>query len=181
MPKTADSGTLAGADVTESVPFGPVEIFLHPGQSYVATQPAILKMILGSCVGVFLFDPLAAIGAACHFMLPRSAEGVTSPRYGEVAVPDLIQKAIASGCARFRLQARVFGGASMLGAWRGLHGNSIGLIGERNVAIAVELLAKASIPIVAKNVFGEQGRKVAMISDTGENLHEFVSNAGAMR
>jgi hypothetical protein len=37
------------------------EIFLHPGQQHVAASPALLKMILGSCAGVFLFDRALAI------------------------------------------------------------------------------------------------------------------------
>lgn len=47
------------------------QIYLHPGQQYIAASPTLLKMILGSCAGVFLFDSLLAIGGATHYMLPR--------------------------------------------------------------------------------------------------------------
>jgi chemotaxis protein CheD len=159
----------------ETAPTKLPEVYLHPGQNHVATNPAILKMILGSCAGVFFFDAVLAIGAATHFMLPRHGAGVPSPRYGDVAIAELLAKLRALGSRH--IEAKVFGGASMLSALRGLPGNGFGQIGQKNVEISLELLAQEGIPITDKNVFGDRGRKVAMASHTGEITLDFVKAA----
>jgi len=151
------------------------ETYLHPGQSHVAVNPVVLKMILGSCAGVFLFNPILAISGATHFMLPRHEAGQPSPRYGDVAIAGLLEKFLALGSKPQNIQAKVFGGASMLVALRDVQGAHFGHIGQRNVETALDILAQASIPVVEKNVFGNRGRKVSMVSDTGQIAHEFVS------
>jgi len=160
------------------------EIYLHPGQNYVATTPVILKMILGSCAGVFLFDSVFAIGGATHFMLPRHGAGPATPRYGDVAIADLLEKfrVLGSGHDRhMNVQAKVFGGASMLSALRDLRTGRIGHIGQRNVETAIEILTQASIAVVEKSVLGDCGRKVSMISNTGEMTLELVRSADGKR
>ena len=144
------------------------EIYLHPGQQYIATAPTLLKMILGSCAGVFLFDRQLAIGGATHFMLPRHGTGPATPRYGDVAVSDLVRRFSALGSDRKNLQARIFGGGSMLSALRNMPGSQMGHIGQRNVEIAIEILAGEAIRIVDRDVLGNLGRMVSMVSNTGE-------------
>jgi chemotaxis protein CheD len=157
------------------------EVYLHPGQSHVAASPITLKMILGSCAGVFLFDPTLGIGGATHFMLPHHAEGQLSARYGDIAISELLGKVWALGSGRRNIQAKVFGGASMLAALRDHGGVHIGQIGRRNIEIALEILGRESIAIVEKDVFGNQGRKVSMVSNTGEIALEVMSNADGNR
>lgn len=157
------------------------EVYLHPGQSHVATQPALLKMILGSCAGVFLFDPALGIGGASHFMLPTRGEAPPSPRYGDVAIAELLARFRALGSNRRDIQARIFGGSCMVQALENLGGSRIGQIGRRNIEITLEILERESIAIVEKNVFGTQARKVSMDSTTGEITLEFVSNTDGNR
>lgn len=152
------------------------EIYLHPGQSHVAPDPAVLKMILGSCAGVFLFDRLSGVGGAAHFMLPLRGEGPMHPRYGDVAIAGLLEGFRSFGSRNSNIQARIFGGAGMLQALEGLSGPRIGQIGRRNIEVAIELLERESILITEKSVFGNQARKVSMVSNTGEAVLEFVSN-----
>lgn len=153
-----------------------LEIYLHPGQIDIATSPVILKMILGSCVGVFLVDAVAGIGAATHFMLPQHGSSPASPRYGDVAITDLLQRMRAAGSKAGNMQAKVFGGASML-VFRDLPASGISRIGQRNVETAMEILGKASVPVGEKDVLGNHARKVSMVSNTGEIKLEFVSAA----
>lgn len=152
------------------------EVYLHPGQNHVAPNPAVLKMILGSCAGVFLFDSKLGIGGASHFMLPCSGEGPASSRYGNVALAELLESFRTFGCNHRNIEARIFGGACMVQAFERL-GSRIGQIGRRNIEIASEILERESIAVVEKNVFGNQARKVSMISNTGKIALEFVSNA----
>src|SRR5215831_19610987 len=81
------------------------EIFLHPGQQYVAASPTLLKMILGSCAGVFLFDSQLAIGGSTHYMLPKHGTGQASARYGDVAIPDLLERFRVLGSETRNLKA----------------------------------------------------------------------------
>jgi chemotaxis protein CheD len=160
------------------------EVYLHPGQSYVATSPVVLKMILGSCAGVFLFDPVFAIGGAAHFMLPRHGAGTASPRYGDVAIAGLLEEFRAWGGAHNRhknVQAKIFGGASMFRALRDLQGIHIGHVGERNVETALDILKRAQIAVVEKDVLGDCGRKVSMVSHTGKTTIEFVRSTQGHR
>lgn len=153
------------------------EVYLHPGQNHVASSPSTLTMILGSCAGVFLFDPTLGAGGATHFMMPSHGEGPPSPRYGDIAVVELLEKFRALGSHSHNIQARVFGGASVLQALQNIQGSRIGQIGRKNVEIAIEILRRQCIEIVEKNVFGDRGRKVSMVSHTGEVKLEFVSHA----
>jgi chemotaxis protein CheD len=162
--------------VPEAEPTTLLQVYLHPGQTHVASSPTNLKMILGSCAGVFLFDATLRIGGATHFMLPSHGEGQPSPRYGDVAVVELLGRFRALGSEHRNIQARIFGGACVLQALQNIQG-SIGHIGQRNVEIAVDILGREGVEIIDKNVFGNRGRKVSMISDTGEIKIGFVSNA----
>ena len=141
-------------------------IFLHPGQTHVSGEPVILKMILGSCLGVFLFDPAKQIGGATHFMLPRwEGNGEPSARFGDVAMRILLRELHAAGCKSSNLQAKVYGGACMFQAFRSAGGDHFG---RHNVEAAEAILSKAAIRVVEQDVLGDSGRKVSMISNTGE-------------
>ncbi|HWZ44963.1 MAG TPA: chemotaxis protein CheD [Candidatus Saccharimonadales bacterium] len=165
----------------ESPEAAPPEVYLHPGENYVADSPVVLKMILGSCAGVFLFDPILAIGGATHYMLPRHGDAPPSPRYGDAAMARLLERFRTLGSNLRNVQAKVFGGAAMLQALENLRGSRIGQIGVRNIETAFEILERESIPIAQKDVFGNQGRKVSMVSNTGKITLEIVSSADGDR
>jgi len=152
------------------------QVYLHPGHTHVASSPADLKMILGSCAGVFLFDAVLRIGGATHFMLPCHGEGQPGLRYGDVAVVEVLERFRALGSHHRNLQARIFGGACVLEALQKIQG-SLGQIGQKNVGVAVDILEQQGVEIIEKNVFGNRGRKVSMISHTGEIKLTFLGNA----
>jgi len=78
-------------------------------------------------------------------------------------LPLLVQQLLDLGACSARLQAKVFGGASLFEA-SGPHSPSLG---ARNVAVAREWLEAACIPVVAEDVGGERGRKVLFEAQTG--------------
>jgi chemotaxis protein CheD len=156
-------------------------VYLHPGQSHVAGSPVTLKMILGSCVGVFLLDSTLGLGGATHFMLPRCEIAQPSPRYGDVAVAGLLEQFRSLGSNPRNIQAKVFGGACILAALQDVRGHNMGRIGERNLACALEILAQERVAITQKHVLGNRGRKVSMISPSGEITLEFLNNADGNR
>jgi len=72
--------------------------YVQPGQLVVSAVPRTLSTILGSCVAVCLWDPAVAAGGMNHYLLPSGPRAAAaSPRFGEVAVPDLVQRLVGLG------------------------------------------------------------------------------------
>jgi chemotaxis protein CheD len=137
---------------------------LYAGQLVASEAPAMVTTILGSCVAVCLFDRRLEYGGVNHFLLPDRVGGDQfSPRFGSVACKRLLEQMLALGCDRCDLQAKVFGGASVLDAFRG-GGQQLG---ARNVETALSMLAQEGIDVVATDVGGRFGRRLVYFSDTG--------------
>jgi chemotaxis protein CheD len=135
-------------------------VFLHPGQLHVGGC-GLVTTILGSCVAVCLFDAARRLGGMNHFLLPFSSREA-SARYGDHAMPQLLGRMLAAGARRASLEARVFGGASVIPAFRGR------ALGADNVAIALQFLEAQEIPIVDTLIGGERGLKLRFDVGTGD-------------
>lgn len=130
--------------------------YLFPGALFAEAEPHAVTTVLGSCIAVCLWDPAKRLGGINHYLLPLwNGEGLPTPRYGNVAIPRLIEKLVALGADPKKLQAKVFGGAAL---WRNAEG--LTSIGERNFELAQDLLREARIPIVNTDVGGNRGRKI---------------------
>ena len=157
-PHVADSPAHNGHDGTRK------QIYLRPGQLDATRENAVFTTILGSCVAVCLYDPVTQIGGVNHFLLPVAGNNdQKSPRFGNIAVPDLLGKVVKLGAERRRLQAKLFGGANVIEAFR----NRENHLGTQNVRIARELLAAENIPIISEDVGGQKGRKLVFLTDDG--------------
>jgi len=138
--------------------------YLHPGHLFASAESYAVTTILGSCVAVCLWDPLTKIGGINHFLLPSfSGEGVASPRFGNVAIKELLDQLIHLGSQKHNLLAKMFGGACVLEAFR----NRQHHLGTKNIDIARELLEAESIPLVGHDVGGQRGRKLIFHTDDG--------------
>jgi len=130
----------------------------------VTVEPRTLSTILGSSVAVCLWDPVVGAGGMNHYLSPGpSRPEAASSRFGDVAVPHLVEGLVGLGAWRQRLEAQVFGGARMppLTADGLLH------VGTRNVDLALELLRDEGIVIVGGDVGGRQGRRVLFDTASG--------------
>jgi chemotaxis protein CheD len=142
-------------------------VYLHPGQIYVATEPAVVNTILGSCVSVCLWSPELGIGGINHYLLPTGLK--TSPaalRYGNVAIEQLVERLLRAGSRLGGLQAKVFGGACVLDAMRGKGSH----LGTKNAEIAASSLAAVGIPVMASDLGGNRGRKLVFQPHDGSAL-----------
>ncbi len=147
--------------------------FLYPAALYVSVEPCLIHTILGSCVAVCLWDTVKKFGGMNHFMLPLwNGQGLASPKYGNIAIEKLIEKVESLGAQRRNLIAKVFGGAYVLNSK-----NETFKIGERNIEMALTSLKEFKIPVVAKSVSGELGRKILLSTDTGEVKMRFVKKS----
>ncbi len=137
--------------------------YLQPGQLIAAPEPLEISTVLGSCVAVCLWDRRRGQGGANHFLLPHHGSGQASPRYGDVAVEQLVAALLALGSRRDDLVAKLFGGANVITAFRGEREQ----LGARNVAVARHELDRARVPLVAEDVGGKRGRKLIFHTDDG--------------
>jgi chemotaxis protein CheD len=139
-------------------------VYLQPGQVFASTEPTEAMTVLGSCVAVCLWDRRLRIGGANHFLLPYLADGATaSPRYGNVAIERLIRDLERLGSRTEDVASKVFGGASVLEAFRDERAH----LGTKNVDLARRILGAHAIPIVAEDVMGARGRKLVFHTDSG--------------
>jgi len=143
--------------------------FLHAGQVFVSAEPKSIVLILGSCVGVCIWDAVNAIGGATHYLLPSwDGVGVASPRYGNVAISMLLQKLLEAGANRGELRAKIFGGGCLFQSMREPGSNREQHLGGRNVETALEVLAKAHISVVSTVVGVDRGQRIVFRTDTGD-------------
>jgi chemotaxis protein CheD len=135
---------------------------IHQEQILVVREPAEIVTILGSCVGVALFDKPSGVCGLNHFVLPLwDGSGLATPKYGSVSMEKMIDQMRREGAGLRTIQAKVFGGASMSIADRFA-------IGERNVKVALEVLGEYNIPILAQDTGGNRGRKLIFNTETIE-------------
>ena len=145
-------------------------MYLHPGFVNVQASPVIISTLLGSCVAVGVWDADAGIGGMNHFLLPHG-RGIASARFGNVAMEQLISRLEAAGGRRAFMRARLFGGACVLEALRGVGGS----LGRSNVEVARRLLMDAGIRIVSSDVEGDRGRKVTFRTDDGSSTVRLIN------
>ncbi len=144
------------------------EIFLGAGELAFATGPAVVKTLLGSCVGVALYDPEKRLGGMCHFLLPDGPDYERSTRFGRVAIRALISKFLSRGSDPRRLKAWMAGGAMIL------ESSAVFFVGERNIAVADEMLAAVGISPLARDVGGDRGRKMRLDTFSGKASIEYI-------
>ncbi len=143
---------------------GRSKFYLHPGDLFASAQRSAVSTILGSCVAVCLWDPISKIGGMNHYLLPLwTGQGTSSTRFGDVAVQELLNKLLELGGQKSRFQAKLFGGACVIDAFRERENH----LGTKNIRTAEELLERAGIPLVGHDVGGCKGRKLIFHTDDG--------------
>lgn len=142
-------------DVVPAVSMGEIAVARHEGT---------LRTLLGSCIGLAVYDRRLKLAALAHIVLPES-RGITHlpGKFADTAVPELIRRLedLARG-EPLRLSAKIAGGANMFGnAGRAIP------VGEQNTGAVERLLEQRRIPIVGRAVGGTQGRHMKLDVATG--------------
>ena len=132
------------------------------GALKIVTAPEKLRTVLGSCVGIVIFDPQVKTAGLAHSILPQGSEEIEElGKFADQAVDNLVIRLVAMGAQKNRLRAKLVGGAAMFA------GESGGRLGDRNVEAAQRRLQAHDISIMAEAVGGTKGRKVLVDPDTG--------------
>jgi chemotaxis protein CheD len=140
-----------------------------PGEYFVTPKDMLIVTVLGSCVSACIRDRTTGIGGMNHFMLPDSSSDVDSPvsasmRYGTYAMEVLINELLKSGARRENLEAKVFGGGSVLRGFVAIN------VGERNAQFVRNYLKAESIRVVAEDLNDIHPRKVYFFPRSGKVL-----------
>jgi chemotaxis protein CheD len=138
-----------------------------PGEWAVERERPI-STLLGSCVAVCLYDSAVPIAGMNHFMLPRMRQHHFPERElllaGEACMAALLDTMLAQGAARHRLQAKAFGGGSVIDVAPAATPS----IGRLNADFARQWLAREKIALTASDFLGPWSRKVLLVPHTGD-------------
>jgi len=132
----------------------PNRIYVTSGQLFCGDGSHVASTVLGSCVAVCLWDPKRRHGGMIHYLLPSWNGAGPKLNYGDTAIARLVEEMEAAGSPRKNLKAVLVGGAAVLG----LTGQTVG---DRNAAVAEDMLKKLGIPVVGSCLGGREGRTVA--------------------
>jgi chemotaxis protein CheD len=150
------------------------KIHIVQGEYKVSDDPeAVVSTLLGSCVAACIRDPLAGVGGMNHFLLPgedgRSHKN-EAERYGDYLMELLINGLMKQGASRDRLEAKLFGGARMMGG--------LSDIGKKNAEFAERYLGHEGIAVVGKDLGGNRGRRLQYWPVSGRARQCYVSAGG---
>ena len=150
------------------------------GQWAVAAAPAKIRTLLGSCVGVVLYDRVAKLGGLAHIVLPSSRGAIDHPgKYADTAIPAMIADLDRrlGGKARLRLIAKLVGGANMFQIDPSLRDNAVLNIGQQNQQAIERILTDLMIPTLARDLGGTSGRRLTL--DTASGIVTIKAPGGA--
>ena len=152
-------------------------INIHIGEYYSSAEPIIITTILGPCVSVCLFDPGSGTGGMNHILLPGQSSGKTSPgnsKYAVNAMELLINQMMKLGADRYRIKAKVFGGAQIFPSLT--RETAMGL---KNIEMVVDFLKTENIPILNYNFGGYDPRRIFFYTGTGDVLLQKIKSSEA--
>ncbi len=132
---------------------------------FVCKEPYAVCTVLGSCVATILIDKVNRVSAINHYIMPYwNGEGLSSPKYGNIAIKKLIKRVVDRGARVENIRAKIFGGASM---YYSRTDGKLTDIGTRNIVLAYETLAEYHIPVVSSDTGGINGRRLIFYTNTG--------------
>ena len=145
-------------------------VYISQGETAVGkTEDMVISTILGSCISICLWDPVAEVGGMNHLLLPDMRSGESDGTSGAVAMDLLINQMMRHGAERPRLRGKIFGGSSMLSGRTD--------IGARNAEFGRNYLSRESIPCDAESLGGTQARRLRYWPKTGTAKLKFVEEA----
>lgn len=137
--------------------------FLNPGYIFITKEDYEIETILGSCVSLCLFDNIHKVYGMNHYVIfanPGNMDKSHSGRYGKDSIKHLISEMLLMGAELKNIKAYIVGGAGhpVLGE----------AVGNDNIKIAKDMLAKAKIEIIKEDTGGNLGRKLLFLTKNAE-------------
>lgn len=124
--------------------------------------PSSMETLLGSCVGIAVWDRLTKQGGLAHVVLPDSRGSANLPgKFADTAVAELRKQLIARGAHPSKLTAKITGGSTMFGK------RTARDVGEKNHQAVLKYLRQHGIPVVAEHIGGDKGRMIRFSLEDG--------------
>jgi chemotaxis protein CheD len=151
------------------------QVYLRPGEFFLAHEPTIIRTILGSCVGITFWSARFRIGALCHSMLPRAPADLSDRssgtglaegrRYVDFCIHDLARQFDELGVPRTQVHVKLFGGADVLAVTNPCARPTVG---RQNADTALRILAEEGYAIEAQSLGNVFGRKIRFNTGNGD-------------
>ena len=141
----------------------------------VCKAPDSLTTIgLGSCVGIALYDPVLKVAGLAHVMLPDSTQiknNSVIAKFADTGIQKLYDDMVKAGANKFRMVAKIAGGAKM---FEMSEKAGLGNIGQRNIESVRLNLRREGIRILAENVGGSVARTLSFFPENGQaQIHAY--------
>lgn len=133
-------------------------------QVKIGSSPQILRTILGSCVGICIYDRNKKIGGMAHILLPEAAGSDQAEKYADTAIPLMLELLFKQGCQKQFMSAKIAGGAAM---FKFKISTALGQIGDRNIDTTKKFLEKSGIPVLCEDTGGSTGRVIDFFLNDG--------------
>jgi chemotaxis protein CheD len=164
----------------------PDDVLLAPGGFHFGSGDYRVRTLLGSCVAMTLWHPLARIGGMSHFLLPgrcRPASGAEhrlDGRFADESMAMFAEAVAESGTWMGDFEIKIFGGGQQFAASDPASGIDVP---ERNVAAAVELAARYGLSVTSTHLGQSGSRQVVLDLSSGAvwMRHRSLPSAGADR
>jgi len=150
------------------------EIYVQPGESHLVSEPALLRTVLGSCVGVTFLVPRLGVAGLCHPMMPRCPPAQLARlsvragrRYVDFAIRDMAGQLDLLGATRAEAVVKLFGGNDVLTV---ADDDFRQTIGEQNSEAALRVLGEEGFQVAASCLGGSTGIHITFETATGEVL-----------
>lgn len=143
------------------------EVFLHPGEYFFSSNGERIGTLLGSCIAICLWHPILHIGGMCHFVLPSQHKKTAklNGRYADEAMAMFRASVLEHNTDFKQYQASIYGGANVVTS---LVKEDEDTIGERNAAVAMELLMADRVSIGIVDVGESWPRRISFDVSSGE-------------
>lgn len=126
----------------------------------------LITYSLGSCIGLVIHDPVAAVGGLLHFMLPESSlsaeKAAKNPyMFADTGIPMLFKDCYRLGAVKERMTVKAVGGAQVLDP------NGMFNIGKRNILMMRKLLWQNGVTMGATALGGTVNRTISLEIKSG--------------
>ena len=133
---------------------------------WIAERQRVLRTILGSCVSVCLYDPIAKVGGMNHFVFPPlSGSTRITTMSADICMDGLLEAVLQAGARHGQLRAKAFGGGAMFAQ----EGGALA-VGKRNASFAKFWLEQEGIPLDLFDFHGNCARKLMFHPASGQHL-----------
>ena len=145
---------------------------MFPGEYYVTKKSdEMIVTVLGSCVSACIRDPIIGAGGMNHFMLPHHNSGnwgndSRSARFGNFAMEKLLNELTKAGCARERMEIKLFGGGNVT--------DTSNAVGTDNAEFALRYLEAEGLRCAAQDLGGSHPRRIHYYPATGRVVRRLL-------